>query len=144
VIVIDASVAVKLYRIEQGSDAALALFNEHAGSISVPDLFAIEVAGAIVRDANISKCDHQDKLANLTALLGSAAVTLVRTANADLLRATNLAIDLGHPLKDCIYLALAMELGCDLVTADARFAAKAREVWAGVRVLETAGLAAGD
>jgi predicted nucleic acid-binding protein len=71
-------------------------------------------------------------------------VTLVRTANADLLRATNLAIDLGHPLKDCIYLALAMELGCDLVTADARFAAKAREVWAGVRVLETAGLAAGD
>jgi predicted nucleic acid-binding protein len=135
VIVIDASVAVKLYRIEQGSDAALALFNEHAGSISVPDLFAIEVAGAIVRDANISKCDHQDKLANLTALLGSAAVTLVRTANADLLRATNLAIDLGHPLKDCIYLALAMELGCDLVTADARFAAKAREVWAGVRGL---------
>ena len=45
------------------------------------------------------------------------------------------AIDLGHPLKDCIYLALAMELGCELVTCDARFAAKAKGVWAGVRVL---------
>ena len=135
-IVIDASVAVKLYRIESNSDAALALFKEHEGRISVPDLFAVEVAGAIVRDANINRSDNQDKLASLATLLASAAITLVRTGSADLLRAANLAIDIGHPLKDCLYLVLAMELACPLVTCDAKFAAKARGVYAQVRVLE--------
>jgi predicted nucleic acid-binding protein len=50
-------------------------------------------------------------------------------------QAAALALDLGHPLKDCVYLAMAMELGCDLVTCDARFAEKACEAWAGVRLL---------
>ena len=49
--------------------------------------------------------------------------------------AAGLAVDLGHPLKDCIYLALAIELECELVTADARFAEKAKGVWDKVRVL---------
>ena len=135
-IVIDASVAVKLYHIESNSDAALALFKEHEGRISVPDLFAVEVAGAIVRDANINRSDNQDKLASLATLLASAAITLVRTGSADLLRAANLAIDIGHPLKDCLYLVLAMELACLLVTCDTKFAVKARGVYAQVRVLE--------
>jgi predicted nucleic acid-binding protein len=46
-----------------------------------------------------------------------------------------LAIDIGHPLKDCVYLVLAMELDCELVTCDARFAKKAKSVWGRVRVL---------
>ena len=52
-----------------------------------------------------------------------------------IVKAANLAIDIGHPLKDCIYLALAMELGCPLVTCDTKFATKAHEVYAGVQVL---------
>jgi predicted nucleic acid-binding protein len=44
-------------------------------------------------------------------------------------------MNLGHPLKDCIYLALAMEMSCDLITCDARFAEKAKGAWARVRVL---------
>ena len=35
--------------------------------------------------------------------------------------AADLAMRLGHPLKDCIYLVLADRLGCTVVTADARF-----------------------
>ena len=32
-----------------------------------------------------------------------------------------LAIEIGHPAYDCIYLALARRLGAPLVTADMRF-----------------------
>jgi predicted nucleic acid-binding protein len=138
VIVVDASVAVKLYRDEAGTDDATALFAEHGGDMSVPDLFAIEVAGAIVRDANVNKTgpnDNREKLESFANLLGSPALRLVRVNDTDAIRAANLAIDLGHPLKDCIYLLLAMELGCPLVTCDARFAAKARGVWDQVRLL---------
>ena len=137
-IVVDASVAVKLYRDEAGSDAAIELFEANAGDISVPDLFAIEVAGALVRDANIDKHESAaklEKLDNFSTLLTSPALHRVRTDSHDTIAAAQLAVAIGHPLKDCIYLALAMELGCDLVTCDARFAAKAKGVWAGVRVL---------
>ncbi len=74
-------------------------------------------------------------LAKFKLMIESEAVKLHRTGIDLQDRAARLALDLGHPLKDCIYLALAMELGCDLVTCDARFAAKAKGVWAGVRVL---------
>jgi predicted nucleic acid-binding protein len=140
VIVVDASLAVKLYRDEAGSNEALAFIAENAGSVVVPDLFLIEVAGAIVRDANIAKGRASDRtvmLENFSRLMGSGQIRSVRTQSADLNRAAGLAIALGHPLKDCIYLTLAMELGCDLLTCDARFAEKAKAVWAGVRVLGT-------
>jgi predicted nucleic acid-binding protein len=59
----------------------------------------------------------------------------MRTDNQALASAASTAIDIGHPLKDCIYLILAMELDCELMTCDARFAKKARDVWDRVRVL---------
>lgn len=137
-IVIDASVAVKLYRDEEHSDLALALFGDHAGDIMVPDIFAIEVASAIVREANMLKSEATDigqRLTSITELLDSPTLQLIRLASDAIPELAGLAIDLGHPLKDCIYLALAMQLGCELVTADLRFAAKAKEVWDRVRVL---------
>ncbi len=49
--------------------------------------------------------------------------------------AAKLALDLGHSLTDCIYLALAIELACPLITCDAKFAAKARGTYANIRAL---------
>jgi predicted nucleic acid-binding protein len=137
-IVIDASVAVKWYRAENFSDEATTLFEENAGNLAAPDLFAIEVTSALVRNANAIKPARQtmeQAISAFTAELDMGSIKLVRMAPDNLMQATNLALNLGHPLKDCIYLALAMELGCDLVTCDAKFAAKAKGVWAGVKVL---------
>lgn len=36
-------------------------------------------------------------------------------------RAGWLAINLGHPIQDCVYLALAHQLDCPLATADVKF-----------------------
>jgi predicted nucleic acid-binding protein len=54
-IVVDASLAVKLYLEESGTEPAFALIEAEAGNISAPDMLAVEVASALVREANIDK-----------------------------------------------------------------------------------------
>ena len=137
-IVVDASLAVKWFLPEPGSAEAAQLLDRSDGDIVGPDLLGIEVSATLVRGANMVKSNRDEalkSLAKLKFMVESEAVKLQRTDIDQQDRAAQLAIDLGHPLKDCIYLALAMDLQCDLVTCDARFAAKAKEVWAGVRLL---------
>ena len=137
-IVLDASVAVKWYFREVGSDAAQRLLDEKGGLLIGPDLLLIEVCAAFVRGANVDKSRREDAktlIADYLSKLDDGTIRTERLTSGSLATAASLAIDLCHPLKDCIYLALAMQLGCDLVTCDARFAAKAKGVWAGVRVL---------
>ena len=135
-IVVDASLAVKWLVIEASSDAAEQVLD--ANDIAAPDLIMIEVAGALVRRANETKAlaaAMRAALVRWEGLLSDHLIDLFPPTPVALTRAGNLAIDLGHPVKDCLYLALAMDLDCPLVTADARFAAKARGVYADVRVL---------
>lgn len=137
-IVLDASVAVKWFIEETGSAAALALLDQHSNAIVAPDLFGVEVAAAFVRRANMHK-DESDLLreavADFAAMLERSMVLLPGTTPAQVAVAADLAIDLGHPLKDCLYLALAIEIGCQLWTADAKFAAKALVIYPDVTVL---------
>ena len=137
-IVVDASLAAKWYLDEPLSAAAISLLLAESPGISAPDLFAIEVASALVRNGNMDKSwanEARRSIGRFVELCQGGGLQLVRVSPKGIDLAANLALDLGHPLKDCLYLALAMELGCDLVTCDARFAAKAKEAWAGVRVL---------
>ena len=137
-IVVDASVAVKWYFPEMGSETAIALLDHPEGWLHGPDMLAIEVCASFVRGANMDKARKPDAhkfISDFSAKLNDGTVTTHRLSSAQTAKAAILAIDLGHPLKDCLYLTLAMELDCPLVTADARFAAKALGVYDGVRVL---------
>jgi predicted nucleic acid-binding protein len=137
-IIIDASLAVKWYLAEVLSEAAVDLLLEKSPHISVPDTFCVEVTSALVREANIDKAksaDARNSITRFKTLCEGGGIRIIRTTPDALNIAADLAINLGHPLKDCIYLALAMELDCELITADACFAAKARGVWGRVRVL---------
>jgi predicted nucleic acid-binding protein len=137
-IVVDASLAVKWFLEESGSGTAQQILVLHSGQISVPDLFIIEVMAVLVRNANMHKTAQiaiREHIEDFAAMFSTGIIKHAQALPPQIAAAANLALDLGHPLKDCIYLTLAMELGCDLVTCDARFAAKAKGVWDRVRVL---------
>ena len=73
--------------------------------------------------------------ARFTALLEAEMVVCQGTRPDDVVRASQIALDLGHPLKDCLYPVLAMMPRCLLVTADAHFAARAVEAHRSARPL---------
>ena len=136
-IVVDASLGVKWFLDEPFSVEAAKLLASSEDLVA-PAHFHIEVASTLVREANIAKNlaePMRQALDGLEGIIASTRVRLIATGPESVSAAAAMAIQLGHPLKDCLYLALAMELECDLVTCDARFAAKAKGVWAGVRVL---------
>lgn len=136
-IVIDASVAVKWLIVEVGSESATALLKS-SEPLFAPDLMLVEVGGAVVRQANerkIVRNDASTALARWAAVWGSGRLQTRRLEPALVTRAAELALDLGHPLKDCIYLALAIDLGCALLTADAKFQDRAADRYPDVRLL---------
>jgi predicted nucleic acid-binding protein len=137
-IVVDASLGVKWFLDEVESVAADTLLVEYMGKITVPDIFLIEVASALVRTANMHKTTQllmQEHLGNLATLWAGTAFTQVHMESHQLKDAADIAIELGHPLKDCIYLALAMEHDCELITCDARFAVRAKTIWPTIKLL---------
>jgi predicted nucleic acid-binding protein len=138
VIVLDASVAVKWYVPEDQSADARLVFTENESAIVVPEIFRGEVVGAMVRRANMNKAERaasEESIRIFMGLIAEGFIDLTNLTPDQMTRAAGTAIDLGHPLKDCLYLALAMDLGCPLITCDAKFAAKAHGIYDGVRVL---------
>jgi predicted nucleic acid-binding protein len=139
ILVVDASVAVKWILREASTPLALALLRDPECAFAAPELIFLEVAGAFVRRANMDKSLQADALRALehwTIAWSDHVVKNYRVTQRRLFHASSLAIQLGTPLKDCIYLALAIELKCDLITCDARFRDKARVLYAGVKLLE--------
>lgn len=137
-IVVDASFAAKWVLDEPASPAAQAYLGKHAGQLIAPDFIAIEVGGAIVRRANMNQISGRDALFTLEAwniLLGSRIIRQSPTGSERLETAGRLAVELRHPLKDCIYLALAMELRSVLATCDEKFQAKAVALYPDIRLL---------
>jgi predicted nucleic acid-binding protein len=135
-IVIDASVAVKWFSSETGRLAALALL-EGRDKLIAPALIRVEVAGALVKKVRTG----QVALGAIEAALATwyeAAVTgpLVTVPDDhDLPDASRLALELGHPIYDCLYLALANRYSIPLVTADAAFADRVVARFPNVRLL---------
>lgn len=119
-LVIDASVALKWVVDERGTSEALSLRRHNR--LFAPDLLIAECANVLWRKVRLRELTKDE------ALLASR---LIQRADIELLpmralleRATSLALALDHPAYDCVYLALAESLSCDLVTADDGFRAK--------------------
>ena len=138
-IVVDASVAVKWFRDEIGSDQATQFYADNQRRMIAPDLFAVEVVAALVRNANAVKASRAvmtEAIAAFEAILAAEALTLHRADGRQRAAAAALAIRIGHPFKDCLYLALAMNQDCAMMTCDTRFATRATSAWAKIDVLE--------
>jgi len=117
--VVDASVAVKwLVREPLSREASLLLTG--GVSLMAPDLLFAEAANALWamrQRGELADVDFEDAVETLRGAPVLIPSTLLQLTPA----ASRLAADLGHPIYDCFYLALAIQEKAPLVTADTRF-----------------------
>ncbi len=135
-IVVDASVAVKWFAPEPDEAAARAVL-EDSRALLAPALARVEVAAALVKKARrrempFAACAEALDLWRRT--LAADRLVLVPDSE-DVDDGCRLALQLDHPLPDCLYLALASRLGVPLVTADQRFARRASASYPNIEVL---------
>jgi len=119
-IVIDASVALKWVFDEPGTDAALALRGQQ---LIAPVLWLAEAANALWRHARLGEITVEQAHARMSELATAPVGSLAMEPHIP--RALELATEIGHPVYDCVYLALALQHGSYVVSDDRRFAAAA-------------------
>ena len=121
--VIDASVAAQWYFPERLTAHADALL---AGSCDLlaPDLLYLEIAGLLARRVRLGEIDENGARSVLAEL---RQVPFEWTPVSALVPAAlALALEADQPLADAIYLTLAMQADCPLVTADRKLYDAAR------------------
>ena len=123
-LVVDASVALKWFLSEEpNANRAVAILQDEAILIA-PDFLIAEVCNAAWRSARLGRINHA-QLSEIAANLPRFFDALV-SATVLAPRAVAIAGQLGHPVYDCLYLALAEAEQADLVTADTRLVGKVR------------------
>jgi predicted nucleic acid-binding protein len=128
-VVVDASIAFLWFANEPDPFGAERLL-ETESALLAPDLMAVEATNAWwkkLRRREMELADVEQAVTNLLAL------GIAWTPSTVLLRpAARLAVELGHPVYDCLYLTLAASHSALLATADDRLRQAAERL--GVRV----------
>lgn len=118
--IVDTSVAVKWVVREVGSENALALVGD---DLVAPDLLRAELGNVLWKKVQRGEITAAQAIAgfeeaiDLLAFVPSAGLALPALA---------MALELGHPVYDCYFIALAEQLDSVLVTADRRLVARLR------------------
>ena len=121
---VDASVAVKWLVAEELSEEAATLLDSQC-TLLAPDLLFAEATSALTAKHRQGEIDGNE-LAELVELLRTAPVATPLSMRQLAASSARLAVDLGHPVCDCFYLALAIHEDYPVVTADTRFYEKVR------------------
>jgi predicted nucleic acid-binding protein len=129
-LIVDASIAVKWLVEEPDRLAARSLLdgNEH---LQAPDFVFVEAANVLwkkVLRRELAPKQAPDGIDSLPRLFESIIPSALVIG-----RALHIAIEIAHPVYDCLYLACAEHANADLVTADARFVARLRTSAPGAR-----------
>ena len=135
---LDASLALKLLVVEDGSHRARSLWRSwsvEGVAVVAPGLFVFECASALRRMV-VRRDLEEEPARNALGLLLTMPVSL-RAPQGLVERAWALARDLVRPAAyDCFYLGLAELLGIECWTADRRFFNAAHEVKPWLRHLD--------
>jgi predicted nucleic acid-binding protein len=116
-LVVDASVAAKWGIMEEDSAAALRLLDgEHR--LLVPDLIWAELGNIVWKYHRRGLVDADD-VAGLIRQFQTVPLE-VHSSGLLLEAAVDLAIQTSRTVYDCLYVALAIREGCQMVTADRR------------------------
>lgn len=124
-VVVDASVAVQWFVPEPGSADAAQLLSSSALFLA-PDFMPLEATNAWWKKCRRGEMAPEQVEHAIRRLL-AVGVDLVPNAPL-LISAARLALEVSHPVYDCVYLALAGRHGARLATADARLRLAARRL----------------
>ncbi|MFT4182877.1 MAG: type II toxin-antitoxin system VapC family toxin [Rhizobium sp.] len=115
-LVVDASIAIKWVIEEDGTPLAVGLRQNHR--FAAPDLLTAECASILWKKTQRNE---------LTSGEAAMAAKLLERSNIELFgmrsllaTATEVAVSLGHPAYDCMYICLAASHNWRFVTADER------------------------
>ena len=123
-LIVDASVAIKWFIDEPGSEVARRLWRDEPDRLA-PDLLVSEVCNAAWRKVRLGE-SHPVQAKQIADRLRRGVLALRPTAPLAS-RALELALALDHPVYDCFYLALAEVEQVGLVTADRRLESRLRD-----------------
>jgi predicted nucleic acid-binding protein len=122
-LVVDSSVAFKWAVREVDTDKALRL-REHARAavhqLPAPDVFPIELAHGLTKAERQGRISRTDGWAAWLAVMADAPS--LHPSLSLMPRAYAISSEARIGIYDCLYVALAEEEGCQLVTADSRLA----------------------
>jgi predicted nucleic acid-binding protein len=117
--VVDAStVAAALFQEEYKGEARVVL--KEAEPLWAPDLICAEFGSVVWKRCRRGAIDERQARGVMAAFLG-LPLRIVRSA-ALIEDALRLGLATGRTVYDCLYLALAVQQGCQMVTADQRLA----------------------
>ncbi|MGP9819776.1 type II toxin-antitoxin system VapC family toxin [Salinarimonas sp. NSM] len=122
-LVVDASVALKWYVDEDGADEAEAIL---AGPdlLCAPNLILFEVGNALRKHVLRGTMTAAYAMRSVRSL--GRAIRDPQPLSRLASRALELSLELGHPIYDCAYIALALDMRhARLATADRRLASLA-------------------
>lgn len=122
-VIIDASVAVKWYVVEALHAEAREIMADAGDRLAAPDIILTEVANAHRRKVAEGMATREQALEALDDL--PRCFSRIIPADATLRVAFDIALDIGHPFPDCVYLACAVMNDASLVTDDRKFLEKA-------------------
>ncbi len=117
-LVIDANVAAKWYLPEVDSQLAERLF-ERKAEFHAPNFLAIEIANIYWKHSVAGRTSIDSWRAASSQL--KTSIPYWHSDESLLDHALELAVTHKHPVFDCIYLALAIQIGGIVVTADKQF-----------------------
>lgn len=117
-LVVDASVAVKWFLVEPHSIRAGRL-RDARFSLVAPDLIRLELGNVLWKHVRRGELTSKAAESHLEAF--EMAETEIRQTSGLVAVAFHLAVALDRTVYDCLYLALAVEENCALITADRKF-----------------------
>lgn len=116
--VVDANVAVKWVLPETHSEAASRLLDGDY-TLLVPDFFFSEIGNIFWKQVRFGTSTLEEAESNFNEI----AITPIQVYHSKPLipSALEIAVRVQQAVYDCVYLALAVNQGCQMVTADERF-----------------------
>jgi predicted nucleic acid-binding protein len=119
--VLDSSVAFKSLVVESDSDRAVRLIEDYRNGVHeliAPDILPIEVGHALTRAERMGRISTADGYSLWTSLMADCPYLFPSLALMS--RAYSISSSTRLGIYDCLYVALAQQEQCEIVTDDAR------------------------